>query len=735
MRRRLGLTTILAGAAWSFGAPCASAQSQEPEDGAVDTIVVTAQRRAQDLQDVPAAVTAISDQALAEQEVRDVGDLQYQVPNISIATATGTANAARIFLRGVGEDESRGAVDPAVGVYVDGIFIGRLLGSLFDVVDLERIEVLRGPQGTLYGRNSNGGAIKLVSKKPGGENEARFGGTIGNYDYYEGRGMVNLALGERAGLRVSGLYRERDGYWDLNPNGDFEGQGGTVGDQEVASVRGAFSVDFGTDWNALLVGDYTRDDSDPVPDSAAPPNDVDDDVFTIEPLAGVTCSQFAPVTFQPLGCFTDYRSKIETGGVSLNVGGPIGQFDLMSLTGYRETTDDLATRIGFPYFQQTDQDQFSQELTLTSNLGGAFEFVTGLYYFTEDVQLDTTFIFPSTVIVDTSSVAGFVQGTYDFDEATRLTAGLRYTDEKREFAGRNIALSGAVPDLFGSEESISEDNVTYTISVDHDLSGDVMVYTSYATGFKSAGFSPDCFSPNDLSGGPDACFRPVRQEELGSAEVGVRSLLMEGRLRFNATAFWNDYEDLQIGATVPDLGFTRFNVPGSEIRGLEFEANLEATDALSFFGNLGVLDTKYTEVDEVAIGGLTNSGAACPNGVPTRSCALGLDLKNAPAYKGQVGVRYEAVGVAGGDLVFTGDANFEDESWSLVANGPPHALTDPGILLNARVAWTAPSDRYTVAVFGRNLTDDEYWRAASANSFTAYAAPPLTYGIDLDVRF
>ncbi|MEE4212551.1 MAG: TonB-dependent receptor plug domain-containing protein, partial [Parvularcula sp.] len=157
----------------------ASAQSEVPEADD-DTIIVTAQRREADLQDVPAAVTAISAEEITEQNIFDVTDLQYQVPNISIAAGTGTANSARIFLRGVGEDESRGAVDPAVAIYVDGIYIGRNVGALFDVVDLAQIEVLRGPQGTLYGRNASGGAIKLVSKKPDFENSMTAGLTIGN---------------------------------------------------------------------------------------------------------------------------------------------------------------------------------------------------------------------------------------------------------------------------------------------------------------------------------------------------------------------------------------------------------------------------------------------------------------------------------------------------------------------------------------------------------------------------
>jgi iron complex outermembrane receptor protein len=722
----LVLTTMLAGVM----ATPALGQSAEPEDGVGDEIVVTAQRRAQNLQDVPAAVTALSDVALEQQQIRDVQDLQYQIPNISIAAGTGTANSARIFLRGVGEDESRGAVDPAVGIYVDGIYIGRQVGALLDLVDLERIEVLRGPQGTLYGRNTNGGAIKLISKTPGGENEGRVGVLYGNYDRLDVRGMANLAVGDNAGLRVTGLYRKQDGFWDLNPNGELEGEGRTVGDLDTVALRAAFSVDFAEGWNALLIGDYTEDNSDPVPDSAAPPNDRDNDLFTIEPLPGTECD----ANSQVLGCFLGYGSEVKTGGVSLNLTGQIGMFDVMSLTGYREMEDDLATRIGSPFFQQTDQDQFSQELTLTSNLDGPFNFVAGAYFFEEDVQLDSTFVFDSTLVFDTSSIAGFVHGTFDIGDRATVTAGTRYTDEKREFAGRNTGLTQLTGSpLFAREDKVSFDNWTYNVALDYDVTDDVMAYASFSTGFKAAGWSPDCFSPN-IPGIDNACYRPVDEEEIESFEIGVRSVLMDS-LRLNVTYFNNVYEGLQIGATVPDLGFTRFNVDETHIQGIEVEANWALTDYMSLFGNLGLLDAEYDSVTEQQAAGLTNSGASCPGGIATVECALGLSLKNAPEYKGQVGMRYEMEPTFGGRFLFTGDVSFEDESWSLVANNPPHALTDPGLLLNARLAYTPPSDRYTISVFGQNLGDQEYWRAASAQFFTAYGAPPLTYGVDLDVRF
>jgi iron complex outermembrane receptor protein len=722
MTYRTTFLTAAAVAALSAGMAPISAQAQDEDQVRdEDVIIVTAQRRAQDLQDVPAAVTNLSTEELEAAQVADVSDLQYQIPNISIAAGTGTANSARIFLRGVGEDESRGAVDPAVGIYVDGIYIGRQVGSLFDIVDVERIEVLRGPQGTLYGRNTNGGAIKLVSVKPQFENSGQLRTTIGNEGRFDARLTGNLALGSNSAVRATAFYRQRDGFWDLTSNGDFAGDGGEVGELDTFAFRGSFLTEFSEDWSLLLSIDHTKDKSDPIPDSAAPPNDVDNDLFTIEPLAGTTCSAATPATFQPLGCFTDYDNETEMTGYSARLDGRLGQFDVASLTAFRTMEDDLSTRIGFPYFQQTDQEQFSQEFTASSDFDGAFNFVAGVYYFTEDVVLDTTFVFPAQNAVDTESIAVFAQGFLDLGERSTLTAGIRFTDEEKDFEGT------APVSMLSRSETASFENTSYTVKYDYDFTPDHMGYLSYSTGFKSGGFSPDCF-------GPTACFLPVEEETLDSFEIGTRSVFYDGRFRFNATYFFNQYEGLQIGATVPGLGFTRFNVDETEIQGFEFEWNLELAEGVDLFGNLGLLDAEYTEVNIDQAGGLTNSGASCPGGVVTIECALDLDLKNAPEYKGLVGASW-TFPFAQGNASLRGDVQFEDESWSLVANGPPHALTDVDPLLNLRASYTPSSERWSVAAWGKNLTDEEYWRAASANSFTAYASAPLTYGVDLTLNF
>lgn len=710
-----GCAAILAGLAHAQ-----DATETETDARRLGTITVSAQRVEESQQDVPIAVTALPAEVLEDRQVADVLDLQYQVPNINLGTNTGTANAARIFLRGVGEDESRGAVDQAVGIYVDGIYIGRSVGSLFDIVDLQQIEVLRGPQGTLYGRNTIGGAIKLTSVRPQMENSGDVRATIGNNGRYDLRATGNLQIGQNTAVRLTGLKRERDGFHDLNPNGAFTGEGREVGVLDILAIRGSLYTEFNEDWNLQVAVDNTLDRSDPIPDSAARTNDVDGDIFTIEPLPGTTCAP-GPVTFAPMGCFTGYDQRSRSRGISVNLQGQFGTLSFASITGYRELNDKLATRIGFPFFQETDQDQFSQEFTLASDTSGPFNYVAGVYYFTEDLQLDTTFVFPFAISTDTESYALFGQGTYEINDQLSVTGGLRYTSESKNFSGANLSLP------FSRTDSADFDNLSYTIGADYRFNDAVLGYIKYATGFKSGGWSPDAFSGT-------AVFLPVREEELDSLEIGAKTDLLDKTLRLNAAYFYNDYTDLQIGATVPGLGFTRFNVEGTRIQGLEVEAVWQASDNLQFNANLGLLDAEYTDVSLASAGGLTNSGASpgC-SGVVSVQCALALDLKNAPQYKGSVGILYTHA-MQTGDLILTADAGFEDQSWSLVANSPAHALTDVGTLVNARIKYESDAG-WSVALWGKNLTDEHYWRAASASSFTVYASEPITYGIDLGYKF
>lgn len=696
-----------------------------------DRVTVTAQRVAQDLQDAPVAVTALDTELLEQRQVENVADLNFNVPNLTLSTGTGTANSARIFLRGIGEDESRGAVDPAIGIYVDGVYLGRTVGSLLDVVDLESVEVLRGPQGTLYGRSTNGGAIKLQSVDPQMENSLKLGTTLGNEGRFDLRGTGNLQVGASTALRASVLYRERDDIFSVSPTGALADQARTVGqwDTFVFRLQGLHLFDNG--WQVKLGYDQTQDDSDPIPASFPAPLDSDGDLFTVTPLPGVDCSPFAAPAlagFAPTGCFSDFHSSIDSRGASLDISGPIEGHNFSSITAYREMEDDLRTQVTFPYFQSTDQNQFSQEFTLASERPGPLNYVFGLYYFQEDVDLNVNFILPFDINTDTESYAAFGQVFYEVSDRLNLTAGLRYTNEEKTFDSTSVALG------IGRNEKSSFDNLSYTLIADYDLNDQMMVYGSLRSGFKSGGWSPDCFSPT-------SCFEPVEEETVQTFELGLRSRFANG-LTLNATGFFNNYENLQLsGTTEPGGTFTRFNADEVETYGLEIEASFQATDRLSFFASLGLLEGKYSSLTPAQAFAITSGGQsiACPDeaaaDAPNQAqvdCARNFELKNAPSYKGLVGATWSGE-LFGGLLTATGSVGFEDDSWTLVANSPATAQTDIGSIINARVTYEPFGRPWSIALWSKNLGDDQYYRAASAN--TVYPADPRTFGVDINVQF
>lgn len=743
------------GSVLSLALVASPAAAQEADQSATDqvvtddqaddsTIVVTAQRRAENLQDVPAAVTALSAAALEARQIADTEDLQNQIPNVVISNGTGTANSARIFFRGIGEDESRGAIDPAVGLYVDNVYLGRTVGSLVDLVDIEQVEVLRGPQGTLYGRNTNGGAIKISSVRPQlGETSLSGELGYGNYDRIQAKASANIATWDTAALRVSGLYRQRDGYFTLNPNGAFASQAGTrVGDEEIYAVRASLLGELSDRWSFLAIVDYTKDKSDPTPasiidksDSPSVVTDRDGDLFTVEPAPGVTCSAATPANFLPVGCFTAYSSEVDAFGVSYQLTGEYDSFDISSTTAYRTLDDKLASMITYPYSQTTEQNQFSQELVVNTKFDGPFNFVGGAYYYNEDAFIDFNFVYPFDMETLTESFAVFGQANVDIGALT-LTGGLRWTTEDRTVnanAGGPLAAFGT-----GIVREFSTDNVTWTAKADYSITDDIMFYASYSTGAKSPGASADCFNPA-------ACFAPVNEEKLDAIEAGLRTAFLDGKATFNATYFYNDYQDLQISGTLPNGAFTRINAGKARIQGVELETSIRPTYGLTIYGNASWLDAKYTDVNYQQAGllsGSTNSvaGPTCTGANPASAtyqqqvidCALALNLKNAPEWKGLVGFNYE-FDVGPGEIFFGGDGAYEASSYALVSN-TPGSLVEPGFRLNARIGFRGPDDRYSITLWGKNLTDKEYFRATTSTN-QVYPAPPLTFGVDVGFKF
>lgn len=719
----LKLLPLIAG---TFAAGFAAAQDVSNISKKIEEVIVTAERRAESIQSVAVAVTAIDIASIESKSIGNILDIGRYVPNAVIINGTGPANSSRIYFRGIGEDDSRNP-DPAVGTYLDGIFIGRTIGGLLDVADVAQIEVLRGPQGTMFGRNSNGGAIRVITVSPQDENTLSLTGGLGS----DGRKMVkvvgNLAISEDTAFRVAVLDKQRDGFSTVTPNGDLASNARDgVGDKDISVFRASLRHNFNENWTGTLTMDQVKDKSDPVPSSyitssvdASVVTDRDQNIFTTEPAPGVTCSSFTPAIFLSVGCFTDYHSDVEISGTSLKIEGSLGDYDFVSLTGHRTLEDDASMFVSYPYTQVTDQEQLSQELTISSNFDGAFNYIAGVYYWDEDVDFDSTFIFRHVSVTETESLAVFAQGSFEMTDQLTLVGGMRYTDETRDFSGTNMAFG------LSNSDSIDMQNKTYTVKLEYQANDDMFMYLSAATGYKTPGFSPDCFSGT-------SCFLPVAEEEVSSFEAGIRSDLLDDRLRLNATFFYSKYDDLQVGATVPGLGFTRFNLNSATVQGLELEAVFKPTENLEIFGNVGTNDGKYDGLTQLQADTISVAGATCPGGIATIQCGEAKKMKNAPEFQANLGFLWRA-NLTSGEITLGGDIAFEDESYSLVSNNPG-SLIDHDPLINARMSYAPHEGNWSMALWGKNLTDQEYWKATTSPN-KAYPAAPLTWGIDFRVNF
>ncbi len=597
--------------------------------GALEEVIVTAQRREESLQDVPAAVSALSAETLEQQSISNVIDLDNAIPNLVISENTGTSAGARIYLRGIGEDESRATVEPAVSLYVDGVYIGRQIGALFEMLDLERVEVLRGPQGTLYGRNSNAGSIKLISKRPDPSAGTRFSlePTTGSDDLRGVKFKGNIPLTKVSALRISALRKTRDGFF-----GAQDGRNLGKLDLKALRVTGYCEQE---NWDASLILEAFRNDSDPRPanvseeDDKGAFTDITGNVYSIENMR----QRLVDGTFvanPTVG--SPHTSTVDQNAFSLVVNYQLNpSYLLSSITSRRTMEDDLDSWILGAYQQQTDQDQFSQEFQLTSQWDGPFNYVAGAFFFNEEIDFPYVFFAPGLLKVETDARALYAQGSYDFTAQSRLTAGVRYTDEEKDFSGYFRGFGGPPP---RRDEKADWQNTSVKLAYSHDLWDNVTSYVSYATGFRSGAWSPDAFG---------APFLPVDDETVRTVEFGVRSEWLDNRLRANATVFFNDYEDLQLSGTTPS-GFTRFNAGDVEISGVEFEFTALLTRSLELNFVASALDAEYKELSFDAAVAMLNLGTqdvagrcstvTAEDGTSTFTCTTPNNAATAPAARG-----------------------------------------------------------------------------------------------------
>jgi iron complex outermembrane receptor protein len=689
------------------------AADPQPQDATtLEAVTVTAQRREEAVQKTPVTVTALSERDVERRQVRNIEDLRFEVPNVIIEPNTGTTTGAKVFLRGVGADESLFTADPAVAIYIDDVYIPRQTGALFDLFDVERIEVLRGPQGTLYGRNATGGAIKYITRQPNGEQSFVVGGTLGNLGRGDLRATLGGRLGESLDFSAAALTRNRDGFLrDVTNNRD-------VNDQEVYAMRLGFSLPLGDSTRASLSLDGIKERSGPAyatgvirvpvvipgnPPTVRPINDPDRNFYTAQTN------------------LVNGDNDLDQFGIALTTETELDWATWRNILHYRSMENllfgdfDATTATRLHLFQDQDQDQQGYETQLISSGDGPLSWVGGLFLFRESNEQPTRQdVFArgptNTIKQDTDARALYGQATYRFDNGFSLTGGLRYSWEEKDFSVVSIRANGTEAFRFADKNDWSK--LDWKLVGDYQFSDDVMAYASAATGFKSGGFNG--------RGASIAAITTVDEETVLSYEIGVKSTLADGRVRLNANYFRNEYDDLQLTAIDSTGAFVLTNATDTLIQGFELEATALLTDAWQANLSLGTIDAEYRGFSEA-----------------NRPTFQGKDLKQAPEITWTIGTQY-ILPLGDGDLVFGAQAHHTDDHFQNLANSTL-IQTEAYTIVDARVAYEAAGDKWMVALWGKNLTDEEYFTGGfdivGLGIAAAYMNVPRTYGLDFRYRF
>jgi iron complex outermembrane receptor protein len=735
-------------------------------------IIVTARRRDERLVDVPVAVTAFTQGDIQRLQAIDLGGLQAAAPNFNIVQGRGSAASANIFIRGIGQPDALQTFDPAVGVYVDGVYLSRIQGALLSLNDVERIEVLRGPQGTLYGKNTIGGAVSIVSKKPDlnvlkGEGSAQYG----SYNQILLNGYVSAPLiGDRLALSLAGQWDKRDGLVTDPLTGSRYNDRDGISGRAILRAKPVETVEL------IVSGDYTRQRTALTLGYPTAPL-LQTSLFPAGGRTLVPANPYGPYAYRASTSFSNGEGqRLDHWGVSLTANIELSDvFTLTSITAYRKLSPDFfididasEARIG-DVFVGVRQNQFSEEVQLKWD-AGKLKGVFGLYYLNENVSshqeafADDLFTFLGgpvsfTRFIDdaqnTKSYAAFGQATYDFTEKLSLTGGLRYTHEDRRYTrftttasslgGLNnlaFAFPGSLPAPLNTQDSASFGAWTPTVTLGYKPVEDTLLYVSASRGFKSGGFNGRANSLNDLTlvvNGTPTLVTRFEPEKVWTYEAGAKALFMGGKVRLSGDVFYSDYTDFQArvgGGTVGAANtgvFPVINAGKLRIWGIEAEAAVRPVTNWNLRMAFGYLNAKYQQF---------NDGRRVPPS--TFSCnPTGAAITCRPAFAPPItlslGTDYTIPLGDAGAVTLGGDARFVDKHFLSVDNRP--GLTEPGYwLANAYVQYDAPGGRYFVRGGVKNLTKSLYRTdgqefSAVGNIQTVYFGDPRTWSITGGFRF
>lgn len=698
--------------------------SAAPDDGSIADIVVTAQRREQRLQDVPITITAITGAQAAVAGVTGTATLQTAVPGLIINRQ---ANNAAPYIRGIGTSNSNPSSENSVAIYVDGVYQPAPFGNFFEFNNIERIEVLKGPQGTLFGRNATGGVIQIITRDPKQEFEADLSASLARFDKVTASAYVSGGLSEDLAANVAVMYDRQAKGW---------GKSLTTGQELFKSqnfgVRSKLLFTPGDNTAVRLTGDYLRVRNCGICGQVVPG------------AASTTTLSRYPGRYNNRSETNQFARNKSYGG-SLTIDHDAEIFKLRSITAYRKLrghivfdTDGSPETIANIEYDAQKAKTLSQEFHLISPTGSKIDWLAGLFLYSHtagaDPYISTGTAFGpsnSAALINfantrTRSVAIFAQATYPISDETNLTVGARYTWDKIRYVGERFrVVPPAAPVLIQPQGTLrtKTDKPTWRISLDHKIDANVLAFVSYNRGFKTGNFSTTTGPVGNI---------PTQPEVLDAYEAGLKTDLFGRTVRLNGSFFYYEFTNIQLtrflsGGSIP------FNGGQAKLYGADIELQARITPHFTIDGNLGLVHSRMGDFPNAP------NTIRLPNGTVVRGPdtynAKGNDLPNAPKITANLSGTY-TVPSSVGEFAFSGNVYYNDGRYAEVDN----RLRDKSyVLVGASAGWTSVDGKYGLRIWGKNLTNSYYYAQLFSQVFTADlgspAGPPRTYGVTVELHF
>ena len=751
-------------------------------------IVVTAEFRQQNLQNVPVAITSVNAEMMEARSLTTIADIATEAPNVDIRPAGATFGpASQITIRGIGQGDTSFALEPGVGTYIDDVYFSTVFGSTFELLDLDRVEILRGPQGTLEGQNSIGGAIKLFSKKPDGQNDGFVEATVGSYNRKDIRGAIDFTLiPDQLFVRATGIARERDGYVKdidygcTHPNSGVPTsttstncQLGTQGGEQVSAIR------IGLRWlptdrlevNVIADDSTTRDQPTPEELTYAATNGryflngtpfgaqfIPTNRYTTYATFSDPGGIYNGVTYPATGYSIPQVSNVDDWGVSSNVDYKIADhLSVKSISAYRRYDGEYASDAdASPFdFQNVlviqDHVQASQELRLSGDaLNDALNYTAGGFYFTAHdlqggrVQYPGQFDFVQNDPVDSITKAAYTHVDWNAVGDLHLIGGIRYSKIEKSYTFSRIDPSTGEPPpsvaaINGASSTFRGSHIDYNVNLQYQWTPEIMTYAQWSTGFRSGGINERPFYANQVV--------PFRPETLDNYELGLKSEFFDRKLRADLAVFYDKYHSVLLTVETPyfnsgepvnnDPTSPGYNPAGgtfpaavtenagdATIKGAEAEFIADPIDGLEIAASASYIDFTYTSLTAEAV----LSGVTLNDKPPLT-----------PKWKTSLAVQYTDELGSWGSLTPRFDYQYITQVFAEASQDPYDSINGYG-LLNGRITWKAPDAKTDVSLFVTNITDKFYW----ANKFDTVALAgvglgtpgrPREWGLTLKRRF